>query len=73
VTWVLIVITAVVVIGLVAWFVAARQVPEQAASHAGEPSQPNVRSRPAGPGAENMDPDPPGGDAPPGNPPGTAP
>lgn len=71
-TWIVLVLAVIAAAACVAWFVGARRHPEQAATHAGEP-RPDVARRPAGPGAENMAADEPGGSTPPGPSTGTGP
>jgi hypothetical protein len=62
VTAVVIVAVLLVAAGVVAWFLVARKVPEQAASHADDrnTARPEVvAERPAGADAESMAPNPP--------------
>lgn len=67
--WLVVVLACVAVVALVVWFVMSRQHPEQAATHAtgadrfGNRAGPVAR-RPAGPDAENMSSDRPGGRTP---------
>jgi hypothetical protein len=66
-----------VTVAVLIWFVAMRQHPENAAGHDDSGSvidrkPDDVSRRPAGPAAENMNPDPPGGAAPPGDWPGSS-
>jgi len=61
-TAVVIVAVLLVAAGLVAWFLVARKMPEQAASHADNRNLAHpdaVVERPAGPDAESMAPNPP--------------
>lgn len=76
--WAVIGIAVAVTVLLIAWFMSTRRHPESAADHASSESvtarKPDgVARRPAGPAAENMDADPPGGRTPPGPWPGSSP
>jgi hypothetical protein len=70
-TAVVIVAVLLVVAGVVAWFLVARKVPEQASSHADDRNVAHpevVADRPAGPDAESMAPNPPSKLVPPDDP-----
>lgn len=75
--WTVIALAVVVTGALLVWFVTTRHHPETAADHvdservtARKPD--GVARRPAGPAAENMNPQPPGGAAPPAQWPGSS-
>jgi hypothetical protein len=72
-TWLVVVAAAAVALGVAGWFLSARQHPEQAAFEAargGPAGESGVSHRPAGPDAENMSADQPGGFTPPAPPAG---
>jgi hypothetical protein len=77
VRWGTVIVGVVLTVATLVWFLAVRRHPEDAADHRDQEEfvarKPDgVARRPAGPAAENMDADPPGGYTPPGPWPGSS-